>query len=68
MIKIEVNKSEINLHIEGRVSDVAVESVLATAVLVKKFAEVREIPESIALSAIMGNVIETLEAMKKNDG
>lgn len=68
MIKIEVNKNEINLRIEGRVSDAATEAALAAAALVSRVAKFSGIPEDAMLGLIMGNVIETLEAMKKNNG
>ena len=67
MIKIEVNKSEINLHIEGRVSDAATEAALAAAALVSRVAKFSGIPEGAMLGLIMTKASEALEVMKKEN-
>ncbi len=68
MIKIEVNKNEINLHIEGHVSDAATEAAFAAAALVSRIAKFSDIPEDAMLGLIMTKASEALEVMKKNNG
>lgn len=61
------NKSEINLHIEGRVSDAATEAALAAAALVSRVAKFSGIPEDAMLGLIMTKAAEALEVMKKGN-
>ena len=65
MIKIEVNKSEINLHIEGHVSDAATEAALAAAAIVSRVAKFSGIPEDAMLGLIMTKAAEALKLMEK---
>lgn len=65
MVKITVDKENVHLHVEGYRKDMAAESVLAVAALVKKFADMLDVPVSLALPVMMSQATGAMMEMEK---
>ena len=67
MIKLEVDENEVHVHSEGIKKDLAVECILATAALARKFSQIVGVPLTIGTLIMMQEVPKVAEEAETED-
>ncbi len=67
MIKVKVNENGVHLRSEGFKKDLAVECILATAALARKFSQIVGVPLSLGTLIMMKEVPKVVEEAETTD-